>query len=117
MRAKPLAIAALMVLCPLVAYAAGAPSQQEGSKLVGSAATGPAYQGIAVAISGDGNTAIVGGYFDNAFLGAAWIFTRSGGVWSQQGTKLVGTGAVGDCVQGFSVAISADGNTAIVGGY
>ena len=27
--------------------------------------------------------------------GAAWVFTRSGGVWTQQGSKLVGTGAVG----------------------
>ena len=34
----------------------------------------------------------------------------------QQGSKLVGTGAVGSAVQGSSVAASADGNTAIVGG-
>ena len=27
--------------------------------------------------------------------GAAWVYTRSGGVWTQQGSKLVGTGAVG----------------------
>jgi uncharacterized protein (TIGR03437 family) len=37
-------------------------------------------------------------------------------VWSQKGCKLVGTGAVGDASQGISVALSADGNTAIVGG-
>ena len=48
--------------------------------------------------------------------GAAWVYTRSGGVWTQQGSKLVGTGAVGHAGQGFSVALSADGNTAIVGG-
>ncbi len=30
-----------------------------------------------------------------AYVGAAWVYTRSGGVWSQQGPKLVGTGAVG----------------------
>ena len=48
--------------------------------------------------------------------GAAWVFTRSGGVWTQQGSKLVGTGAVGDADLGSSVALSADGNTAIVGG-
>ena len=35
---------------------------------------------------------------------------------SQQGPKLVGTGAVGTAQQGFSVSLSADGNTAIVGG-
>ena len=34
----------------------------------------------------------------------------------QQGGKLVGTGAVGNALQGGSVALSADGNTALVGG-
>src|SRR5262249_19694151 len=58
--------------------------------------------------------AIVGGYQDNGGVGAAWVFTRSGGVWSQQGGKLVGSGAVGGAQQGFSVALSC--NTAIVGG-
>jgi hypothetical protein len=60
--------------------------------------------------------AIVGGYSDSSFAGAAWVFTRSSGVWSQQGSKLVGTGALGSAEQGYSVALSADGNTAIVGG-
>jgi len=90
---------------------------QQGSKLVGTDAVGTAQQGYSVAISADGNTAIIGGPFDNPDLGAAWVFTRSGGVWSQQGSKLVGTGAVGAAQQGYSVAISGDGNTAIVGGY
>jgi hypothetical protein len=37
--------------------------------------------------------------------------------FTQQGPKLVGTGAVGQLVeQGFSVALSADGNIALVGG-
>ena len=36
--------------------------------------------------------------------------------FSQQGPKLVGTGAVGLALQGYSVSLSADGNTAIVGG-
>src|ERR1700722_15623286 len=35
--------------------------------------------------------------------------------FAQQGPKLVGTGAVGNAFQG-SVALSADGSTAIVGG-
>jgi hypothetical protein len=34
----------------------------------------------------------------------------------KQRPKLVGTGAVGSTNQGISVALSADGNTAIVGG-
>jgi hypothetical protein len=90
---------------------------QQGNKLVGSGAVGTAVQqGFSVALSADGNTAIVGGPIDNSGAGAAWVFTRSGGVWSQQGGKLLGTGAFGGAQQGFSVALSADGNTAIVGG-
>ena len=95
---------------------------QQGSKLVGTGAVGNAQQGVSVALSGDGNTAIVGGPNDNpsvgnnSGVGASWVFTQSGGVWSQQGIKLVGTGAVGNAQQGVSVALSADGNTAIVGG-
>jgi hypothetical protein len=38
------------------------------------------------------------------------------GQFSQQGPKLVGTGAVGNAEQGLSVSLAADGNTAIVGG-
>ncbi len=90
---------------------------QQGDKLVGTGSAGDAHQGEGVAISADGNTAIVGGYGDDSNTGAAWIFTRSGGVWSQQGSKLVGTGAVASASQGYSVAISGDGNTALVGGY
>jgi hypothetical protein len=90
---------------------------QQGGELIGTDAVGPAAQGQSVALSADGNTAIVGGPQDSYMAGAAWVFTRSSGVWSQQGSKLVGTGAVGDAVQGASVALSADGNTAIVGGY
>jgi hypothetical protein len=89
---------------------------QQGSKLVGSTSPSNAHQGAAVALSADGNTAIVGGWGDGSGVGAAWVFTRSGGTWTQQ-TKLVGTGAVGNAEQGVSVRLSADGNTAIVGGY
>ena len=90
---------------------------QQGAKLVGSGAVGNAQQGNSVSLAGDGNRAIVGGYLDNGTAGAAWIWTRSGGVWTQQGTKLVGSGAAGNAQQGASVALSADGNTSIVGGY
>ncbi len=104
------------VASALWAAAAGAQFTQQGNKLTGDDATGAAWQGSAVAVSADGNTAIVGGYLDNNDAGAAWVFTRSAGVWTQQGTKLVGSGAVGDAGQGWSVAVSGDGNTAIIGG-
>jgi lipocalin len=82
--------------------------------LVGSGAVGNAQQGWSVALSSDGNTAIVGGPNDNP-TGAVWVFTRSGGVWTQQGDKLVGTSAVVGAHQGYSVSLSSDGNIAIVG--
>ena len=90
---------------------------QQGSKLVGTGSVGTPNQGQSVSLSADGNTAIVGGYFDNSNAGAAWIYTRSGATWAQQGAKLVGAGATGAASQGISVSLSADGNTAMVGGY
>ena len=97
-------------------HVASAQFTQQGNKLVGTGAVGTANQGDKVAISEDGNTVIVGGPYDNSTAGAAWVFTRSGDVRSQQGSKLVGVGAVGPARQGSSVALSADGNTAIVCG-
>jgi hypothetical protein len=67
-------------------------------------------------LSGEGNTALVGGYGDAGRLGAVWVFTRNGKTWTQQGGKLVPNG-LNDAAQcGTAVAISADGNTAIVTG-
>jgi hypothetical protein len=45
------------------------------------------------------------------------VFTRSGATWSQQGGKLTGTGEIGPGQFGWSVALSADGSTALIGGY
>jgi FG-GAP-like repeat/FG-GAP repeat len=95
-------------------YGSGMWSQQ--AKLLASDAVGQALQGFSVSLSVDGNTAVIGGYGDNANTGAAWIFTRSGSSWAQQGMKLVGSGAVGQAQQGYSVALSGDGNTAMAGG-
>ena len=110
-----------LLVCGALQYAAPAALAQftqQGPKLVGTGAVGSADQGVSVALSVDGNTAIVGGDLDNSATGAVWVFTRSNGVWTQQGPKLVGTGAVGsEKEQGFSIALSADGNTAIVGGF
>lgn len=95
----------------------GATWTQQGAKLSGTGAVGSAMQGWSVSLSADGNTAIIGGSGeDNNELGAAWIFTRSGATWTQKGTKLVGTGSSSDAGQGSAVAISANGNTAIMGG-
>lgn len=89
--------------------------RQQGAKLVGTGAIGPAQQGTFVALSADGNTAMVGGPYDDNQSGAVWVFTRSGSTWTQQGGKLVAAGSIGAAALG-SVALSADGNTAVLGG-
>ncbi|MGH3054400.1 MAG: T9SS type A sorting domain-containing protein, partial [Gaiellaceae bacterium] len=90
---------------------------QQGGKLVGTGPFGTAYQGYSVAVSGDGSTALLGAFGDNSSAGATWAFKRRAGVWSQQGVKLVGTGASNPANQGAAVSLSADGNVGIVGGY
>jgi hypothetical protein len=84
--------------------------------LLGSGEVGTSGLGSSVALSADGNTALVGGPLDNDYRGAAWVFTRTDGVWTQQGDKLVGSGAIGNPGFGFSVALSSNGNTALIGG-
>ena len=77
--------------------------------------TGYVLQGSSVALSADGNTAMIGGVAYGG-LGAVWFFTRSGGVWTLQGGPLVGAGYIGSANQGTSCSLSADGNTAVEGG-
>ncbi len=89
---------------------------QQGSKLTGTGSAAGSTFGASVALSGDGNTALVGGWGDSKNTGAAWVFTRSGGKWTQQGEKLTGAGESGEGLFGFHVALSADGNTALIGG-
>jgi hypothetical protein len=50
-------------------------SQQ--AKLIGTGFIGADEQGFSVALSSDGNTAIVGGPADNGGVGAAWAFDRA----------------------------------------
>jgi hypothetical protein len=88
----------------------------EQQKLIGTGNTGAAAQGIAVAISADGNTVVSGGRHDNGVIGAAWVFTRSGTTWTQK-QMLIGSGGIGNSSQGSSVAVSGDGSTILVGGF
>ncbi len=92
------------------------PFIQQGEKLTASGESGKGFFGFGVALSSDGNTALIGGFSDDAHVGAAWVFTRSGASWSQQGEKLTGSGESGKGFFGLSVALSSDGNTALIGG-
>ncbi len=89
---------------------------QQGSKLVGTGAVGAAHQGWSVSLTADGNTLAEGAFANTSNIGATWQFTRSSGAWTQQGSRLVGTGGTGSPQQGYSVAIDAYGNTLAVGG-
>jgi len=90
---------------------------QQGSKLTGSGEVGAGNFGTAVALSRDGNTALIGAFGDTSNVGAAFVFTHSGTTWSQQGSKLTGSGESGQGQFGIGTALSGDGNTALIGAY
>ncbi len=89
------------------------PFIQQGEKLTGGGESSSAEFGYSVAISGDGNTALIGAPEDEN-VGAAWVFTRSGETWTQQQELTGGAGTYGF---GYSVAISGDGNTALISAW
>ncbi|HEY4428202.1 MAG TPA: IPT/TIG domain-containing protein [Solirubrobacteraceae bacterium] len=88
---------------------------QQGPKLTASDEVGEGHLGGSAALSADGNTALLGGPGDNGYTGAAWMFTRTGSSWTQAGGKLTGEGEEGQGRFGFSVAVSSDGTTALIG--
>jgi hypothetical protein len=89
---------------------------QQGPKLEGGEAIGAARFGRSVAVSADGGTALIGGAGDHGHRGAAWVFARTGSSWAQQGAKLTGREASPGALFGRSVALSADGSSALIGG-
>jgi hypothetical protein len=93
----------------------GAAWSQQGAKLTPGDEKGNGQFGSAVALSAPGSEALISAVRDSKRTGAAWIFDRSGSSWSQQGSKLVGSGGVGRSGFGSSAALSADGATALVG--
>jgi hypothetical protein len=71
------------------------------------------FFGASVSVSGD--TAVVGAYYDDdagARSGSAYVFVRSGGVWTQQ-QKLTASNAAPGAEFGYSVSVS--GETIVVG--
>ncbi len=69
------------------------------------------------AVSLDGNTALIGAYFDddngNA-SGSAYVFTRTGNTWTQQAKLIASDGAVQDR---FGISVALDGDTALIGAH
>jgi hypothetical protein len=91
------------------------PWTQQGPKLTGSEESGTKSEfGAAVALSADGDTALVGAPEESSRVGAAFAFVRSGTIWSQQGPKLLASDESGAGDFGGSVALSSDGDTALL---
>jgi hypothetical protein len=67
--------------------------------------------GASMALSSDGSTALIGA---SGQYGEAYVFVRSGSSWSQQ-QELTTTDDAGFDLFGSSVALSSDGNTALIG--
>jgi uncharacterized repeat protein (TIGR01451 family) len=68
--------------------------------------------GAAVSIRGD--TIVMGSPGAAAFTGAAYVWVRSSGFWSEQQTLTASDGAAGDY---FGWAVSLDGDTVAIGAY
>ena len=85
------------------------------AKLMDGAATDYELFGRAVAV--DGDTALVGAPYETVDgtyrQGAAYVYTCSGGVWTQQGGPL--TAADGGTEDLFGASVALDGDTALVG--
>lgn len=88
---------------------------QKGADINGEAAND--YAGWSVAISASGNDVIVGSWGNdsqaNSFTGQVEIYTWSGSAWVQKGSDIEGETGSGHF--GFSVSMSADGNTIAAG--
>ena len=77
--------------------------------------------GASVALGGNGNVGLIGspgemaGRPTPAATGAAYVFTRSAGAWTQS-ARFVGSDEVGQADLGAAVALSTSGAEALVGG-
>ena len=95
----------------------GSTWSEQATLTASSGETGDMF-GVSVALSADGNTLIVGATYDDVGgttnQGSATVFTRSGNTWSEQATLTQSDGADSD-VFGTSVALSDNGNVALVG--
>jgi len=89
---------------------------RSGSSWVLQADLQPAYGITSIELSADGTTAILGlgQRGDPSTTGNVKIFSFSNNTWSQQATLIATNSDSGDGF-GYSVSISADGNTAVIG--
>ncbi|MEI7557079.1 fibronectin type III domain-containing protein [Candidatus Chlorohelix sp.] len=86
---------------------------QQGAPMVASDTSWADGFGESVALSSDGKTALIGAPYKHAYKGEAYIFTRNGTTWSQQGEGLV-SNTLGMDQFGTAVSLSGDGTTAFI---
>ncbi len=92
-------------------------TEQTAPSLLASDGTANENFGVSAALSADGNTALIGA-FGRSGGGGAYVFVRTGTEWAQQtDPPLVASDAAANDRFGFSVALSADGNTALIGAF
>ena len=70
--------------------------------------------GYSVALSADGLTALVGAYAASGLRGAVYVYKYAAAAWTQQAKLVADDAAVGDRF-GRSLAITIDGNVALIG--
>ncbi len=73
------------------------------------------YFGWSLSLSADGDTALIGSLGIDKLRGAAYVFVNSGGTWDQQ--KLIASDGATDDEFGYSVSLSGDGSTSLVGAF
>lgn len=88
----------------------------EVQKLEPPGRTSRAEFGWSVAVSRDGQTALIGAPQQGTNEGSAWIYRRNGEVWEEQAQLNAGEPGAENRF-GASVALSADGSTALTGGW
>lgn len=88
---------------------------KRAGELVASDATEDAGLGTSAAIAADGSTILLGAYLARDDLhGAAYVFTKTGGDWSQS-AELTASDGTAVSYFGMQVGLSSDGSTAVVG--
>ena len=104
-------------------FTGGGATWAEQQKLIPTTRVQNAQFGNHVSLSNDGDTLMIAALFDDGFpaeapasdnAGAAYIFTRSGGTWSET-IKLTESGSIGSAFMGHNVSMSGDGLAAVTG--
>jgi hypothetical protein len=89
---------------------------QRGQKFFASGVGGFNPEGNnSVALSANGDTALLTGTIGNVLASGAWSFSRSDGRWTRNGNTVSGKNKNKTYLGSATVALSADGRTALIG--